>query len=98
TATGKSICGTVFFDVNFNGVFDNCVSSDDDDHHGGDYRDDDNDNHYDGGSHSGGDWEDHRGSWSDRFSDRGSCTDYGDRSDSRSYDNDNERCAEDFGL
>lgn len=88
-AKSYSLCGTVFFDINYNGVFD-AIGEDDDDHWNGD----------DHGSSScgNGDWSDCRGSRNDRFSDRGRGSDYGDRSASRDCDNDDEQHAEDFGL
>lgn len=70
---GKSICGRVFFDANFNGVFD--LGCDDDDDYSRTCRDT-------------REWDNCRGSRYDSYYDRGSCRDGGDRYYSRDYNDD----------
>ncbi len=91
TVTGAktySLCGTVFFDINYNGVFD-VVGDDDDDHWDGDHH---------SSSYGDNDWSDCRGSRYDRYWDLGRGCDYGDRFNCRYDDDSDEQNAEDFGL
>lgn len=69
---GKNICGRVFFDSNFNGVFD--MGCDDDD--------------YSRTCRDTRDWDNCRGTRYDSYYDRGSCRDGSDRWYSRDYNDD----------